>query len=109
MSLSGDISKVIADRLATLLPKIISHNHGGFVYKRVITESITLAQEVTQNRGDTTICDSAVLKIDMAKTFDRVNRGFLSKVLKAFGFGESWIHLIENCVCSNQLSISLKG
>ncbi|OIS98387.1 hypothetical protein A4A49_51111 [Nicotiana attenuata] len=42
------LSKIVALRLATLLPKMISENHSGFVRGRLIIENILLTQEIVQ-------------------------------------------------------------
>lgn len=40
------------------------------------------------------------LKIDMAKTFDRVGWDYLLAVLRAFGFAKVWIRLIFTVISS---------
>lgn len=39
-----------------------------------------------------------MLKIVMAKAYDRVDWGFLLEVLQAFGFSNNFCKLIEVCV-----------
>jgi hypothetical protein len=49
------------------------------------------------------------IKIDIAKVFDTIYWNFLIKVLKVFGFNNTfcdWIHLILH---STKLSISING
>jgi hypothetical protein len=49
------VTKIIANRLKKLLPKIISENLGGFVEKGQIVDNIIMVQEVihfSQTRGE---------------------------------------------------------
>lgn len=43
------ISKVVANRLVLILPKLISMNQGGFITGRLISENVALAQELVHN------------------------------------------------------------
>ncbi|XP_071940073.1 uncharacterized protein [Coffea arabica] len=88
------ISKTLAARVAKVLPSIISPQQSGFVKGRQIFDNFLLAQELVsdihrKNRGG-----NVVLKLDMAKAYDRVSWPFLLQVLRRFGFGEVWIDMI---------------
>jgi hypothetical protein len=43
------ITKILANRLSFLLPKIISFTHGAYVNGRSIHDNIVLAHELIQN------------------------------------------------------------
>lgn len=43
------ITKVVANRLVLILPKLISMNQGGFITGRLISENVALAQELVHN------------------------------------------------------------
>ena len=79
------ISKILAIRLASILPKIIFGNQNGFVWGRVISNNYLLAQELISNIGRTARGGNVALKLDMMKAYDRVVWPFLINVLKAFG------------------------
>ena len=49
------------------------------------------------------------IKVDMAKAYDRVEWGFLEKLLGVMGFPTHWISLISRCVSTVSFSILLKG
>ncbi|XP_071940368.1 uncharacterized protein [Coffea arabica] len=88
------ISKILAIRLAKVLPDIISPQQSGFVKGRQIFDNILLAQELIADIGKTSRGDNIVLKIDMAKAYDRVAWPFLIQVLRRFGFCEAWTDMI---------------
>jgi len=70
------ITKVIANRLKLILPKIISENQGGFIQGRQIVDNFTLVQEAIHSslfRKE----QGMVIKLDLANAFDRVNHSFL--------------------------------
>ena len=67
------ISKVIANRLKSVLPSIISKSQSAFIKGRSISDNILLAQELMRNyhRGDAQ--PRSAIKVDFRKAFDTVN------------------------------------
>ncbi|KAK9901858.1 hypothetical protein M0R45_001916 [Rubus argutus] len=49
------------------------------------------------------------LKLDMSKTYDRMEWSFLEAILRCFGFAESWIHVIIQCVTTVRYSFLVNG
>ena len=82
------VSKVLFDRLARVLPKIISPQQSGFVKERQISDNFLLAQELISGIRQSNRRGNVVLKLDMAKAYDKVSWLFLLPVLRWFGFGE---------------------
>ncbi|XP_060210762.1 uncharacterized protein LOC132637732 [Lycium barbarum] len=67
------ISRVVQDKLEGLLPSLISPNQSDFVKGRCIIENVLLTQEVVTDirlRGKPA---NVVLKLDVAKAYDRVS------------------------------------
>ncbi|XP_049391560.1 uncharacterized protein LOC125855975 [Solanum stenotomum] len=95
------ISKILNNRISSLLPKIISKNQSGFIGGRGISENILLAQEIINDIKNPARGGNVVLKLDMAKACDRVSWEFLCQALKRFGFSEWWTHLMYNFISSN--------
>lgn len=79
------ISKAMAGRLKKLLPKLISENQNGFTPDREIEDSIILVSEVIHS-----ICKEKlkgmIIKLNVAKAYDRVVWNFLIGVLERLGF-----------------------
>lgn len=103
------ISKVINNRLATILLRIISKNQSGFVKGRAITENILLAQEIINdikrpNRGK-----NVVIKLDMTKAYDRVSWPYLCQALRKTGFSNYWVSLIYRFIANNWYTMIVNG
>ncbi|WMV19606.1 hypothetical protein MTR67_012991 [Solanum verrucosum] len=50
-----------------------------------------------------------VIKLDMAKAYDRMSWNFVTSILRKFGFSENWINLILNLVSGVLYSIIING
>nr|XP_027122355.1 uncharacterized protein LOC113739336 [Coffea arabica] len=88
------LSRILSDRVAALLPKIIFLQQSGFVRGRNITENYLLAQEVIAGIGKKLRGENVVLKLDMAKAYDGVSWLHLTRVLRKFGFGKHIIDMV---------------
>jgi hypothetical protein len=94
------ISKVLANRLKTLLPHIISPFQSAFILGRLISDNILATYETlhtmqTRLRGKK---GYMAVKIDMSKAYDKVEWGFLEAVMRRLGFAPLWIKLVMMCV-----------
>lgn len=103
------VSKVICDRLATILPNIISLNQSGFVRGRNIVENFMLSRELLMDIDRPVRGHNIILKLDMAKAYDRMEWDFILKVLKKFGFGYRFTSLIAQLLYNCWFSISFNG
>lgn len=50
-----------------------------------------------------------VIKLDMAKAYDRISGKFLMHVLRRMGFIEHFINLIWNTISNNWYSVLVNG
>lgn len=103
-------SKILANRLKTIIPYIISPAQCAFVPQRQIQDNILIALETfhyLKLKKDT--CYELGLKVDMNKAFDRIEWDFLKAVMLKMGFDPRWVDLIMECVQSVSLSIMING
>ncbi|KAG6466890.1 hypothetical protein ZIOFF_075312 [Zingiber officinale] len=103
------ISKLMAQRMASVLGKVISPAQSGFVPGRLISDNILMAQELDHKLNYHIRGGNLILKLDMAKAYDRVQWGVLFRVMVAFGFSEAVIAFIRRCVTSSWFSVLVNG
>ncbi|XP_059291733.1 uncharacterized protein LOC132045207 [Lycium ferocissimum] len=103
------ISRVVQNKLENVLPSLISTNQSGFVKGRCIIENVLSTQEVVSDiklRGKPA---NVVLKLDVAKAYDRVSWDFLARVLRKMGFAEVFIDMIWRLIANNWYSVLFNG
>jgi hypothetical protein len=84
------VSKTLASRLGKVLPDIVHKDQTCAVPGRSIVDNLHLLRNVIDYcHQKHTRC--AIVSYDQTKAFDRVSHEFLLRVLRAFGFGESFI------------------
>lgn len=78
---------------------------------RLIIENILVAFETMHciNTKRSGRVGEMVLKLDMSKAFDRVEWGFLEKIMYKMGFYDSWVKLMMGCVNTVTYSIIING
>ncbi|XP_060212295.1 uncharacterized protein LOC132639929 [Lycium barbarum] len=88
------------------IPRMVTEDQNQKLYemlmcRKSIVENIVLVQEIVHDiriRGKPT---NVVIKLDMAKAYDRVSWLFLTKVLMKIGFGEFTIDLVFRIISNN--------
>jgi exonuclease III len=102
------ITKIIANRLKKILPKLIPENQGGFVKGRQILDNIILVQEAIHSS-----CKKKekgmVVKLDLANAFDRVRHDFLFAVMRRFGFNQKFIDWVKACITAPWIAPLING
>lgn len=105
------ITKILANRMKSVLPDIISDIQSAFVPGRCISDNFLIAHEVshfisTRSREKAGFFS---LKTDMSKAYDRIDWDFLEGMLKVFGFPDKWIRLVIQCVSSVKYRVKING
>ncbi len=103
-------SKVIAERIAKVVPELISCHQSAFVEGRYIGDAVRTVADVLHYTRDKNL-PGILLSIDFQKAYDSIDHNYMYKVLKAFNFGQSlckWIETfyrdISSCVMNNGTS-----
>ncbi|KAA3465126.1 reverse transcriptase [Gossypium australe] len=105
------ISKVIVNHFQKVLNLCIEDSQGAFISGRQITGNIFVAYEILHSfkkrRGSSK--KGFALKLDMSKTYDRIEWSFLEKMMSGMGFCDDWVSIIMRCVRSVTYSVVLNG
>ncbi|XP_019438958.1 PREDICTED: uncharacterized protein LOC109344660 [Lupinus angustifolius] len=103
------ISKVLADRLANIAPKIISIQQRGFIKDRQINDCICLTSEAINLLDHKVFGGNLAIKIDIKKAFDTIDWDFLLLTLQKLGFNYKFRNWIRIILHSARLSINVNG
>ena len=87
------VSKVLANRLKTVLPQIISKNQSVFLFERLITDNVLIAFELMHyvDHKKSGKDGYMAVKLDISKAYDKVEWEFIEKVMRRMGFHEKWV------------------
>ena len=103
-------SKVLANRLKKILPNIITENQSAFTKSRLISDNILVAFESLHSMQRHTGKEGYMaIKLDMSKTYDRVEWVYLESIMVKMGFTNHWIKLMMLCVKTVTYSILVNG
>ena len=102
-------SKVIAERMKSVLPNLVHNNQTGYIPGRNISENIRSILDIMEYTKAKKL-PGLLLFIDFEKAFDSLEWEFLEKCLIVFGFGPdfiSWVSIfyndIQSCIINNGL------
>ncbi|XP_057248296.1 putative ribonuclease H protein At1g65750 [Beta vulgaris subsp. vulgaris] len=104
-------SKAIVLRLKRFLPCIATENQSAFVPGRLISDNSLIALEIfhTMKKRNNSRKGLMAMKLDMSKAYDRVEWGFLRKLLLTMGFDGRWVNLVMSCVATVSYSFIING
>ncbi len=111
------ISKILVARLRPLLHKLVPLLHKlvppcqfAFVPGRWIAENEVIVQEMLHSFKLRKVKDGQmVVKLDLQKTYDRVNWAFLQGVLRKFSLVDTFVNWIIECVSTVYSSLLING
>ena len=96
------LSGILAMRMRRVLPHIISSSPKGFLKDRYIGENIRLVYDIIsifKKKGK----EGLILLIDFEKAFDSIEWEYMTKILRAYNFGSSfikWFKILYTDSCS---------
>ncbi|XP_052290822.1 uncharacterized protein LOC127900258 [Citrus sinensis] len=104
------ITKIIANRLQSILPQLIGPHQTSFVSGRHITENIVIAQEVIHSmRKKTGAKGFMVIKVDLEKAYDRLSWEFINDTLCEARLPLDLIQVIMACITLVQMRVLWNG
>ena len=105
------ISKCLVNLLIPLLDVIVAPDQSAFVPGRLIIDNAFIAFEcmhtIKQERNqENSFC---AYKLDLSKAYDRVDWGFLERVMVRLGFAHRWVQWIMTCVTTVRYTVKFNG
>ena len=102
---------MLANRLKSLLPHVISESQSAFQSDKAISDNILVAFETLHHMKTkkTGKVGFMALKLDMSKAYDRVEWIFLEKLMLKMGFHENWVRMVMETVRIVSYSILING
>ncbi|GJT34263.1 RNA-directed DNA polymerase, eukaryota [Tanacetum coccineum] len=107
-SLYKIITKLLANRLVTVIDGLVNEVQSAFIANRQILDGPFILNEIIhwcKAKKKQTL----IFKVDFEKAFDSVRWDFLDDVLKNLGFGSRWRDWIQSCLNSSKGSILVNG
>ncbi|XP_074313942.1 uncharacterized protein LOC141649145 [Silene latifolia] len=103
------VSKILANRMKTVLSTIVGLEQAAFIEGRDLFDYSMLAHELASKYNRSLITPRCLLKVDIKKAFDSVNLDFLASCLNMFGFPPKFAKWVLACVTSSHFSLSING
>ncbi|GJS07102.1 RNA-directed DNA polymerase, eukaryota, partial [Tanacetum coccineum] len=102
------VTKVLANRLVSVIGDLVSDTQSAFVAGRQILDGPFILDEILKwcKRMKK---QAMFFKVDFAKAYDSVRWDYLIDVLEAFGFGSVWCNWIRGILYSSKASILVNG
>ena len=104
-------ANAITNRLKRVLPAVIAYNQSTFIPSRAIPDNLLISYEILHylNRKTQGKQGYAVLKVNIAKAYHRVEWGFLEKIMLKIRFHDNWVRLIMKCIMTVRFHILYEG
>lgn len=102
------ISKIIASRIRETLSKFITLEQHGFLQNKNIIEAVANTQESLHSLH-TKKLDATILQLDLKKSYDSLDCGFLRCILCKIGLNNDCISWIMACVKNVKFVVLVNG
>ncbi|KAK2383713.1 hypothetical protein QL285_071138 [Trifolium repens] len=107
-SLYKVVSKVLANRLKSVLGKLISKCQSAFLPHRQILDGVVVLNEIidlAKRRKYTCF----LFKVDFERAYDIVSWSFLESMMIKMGFAEGWLNWMRACIFESSMSVLVNG
>lgn len=99
----------MANRLKMVIPGIISPNQSAFIKGRKISDNLVLCHEKVRGFHRLNCKGKMVIKVDLHKAFDSVDRLALMEYMAQLNFGPKWIRAIKSILEAPKFSVLING
>ena len=101
------ITKLVANRLKSLMPKLIGPIQSSFALGRHIIDNIVIAQETIHLMNKKV--DWIAIKVDLEKAYDKLRWAFIEEMLEVIGIPEKLRKVIMHCITSSSMRLIWNG
>lgn len=94
------------------MDRLISPFQSAFVANRQIHDNVVISQEILHSfkrKRKSNKNDYLAIKLDLSKSFDRLEWSFIIAVFKKLGFSKEWCQMIEQCISTVSYSVLVNG
>ena len=101
-------SGILAERIKSVLPSIISNNQYGFMAGKQVADIIELTREVIED-AKTNNKNLSIFAIDFSGAFDNVSYKAIIDALYRRGFGKEFVTRVATLLTSNRSKVMVNG
>ncbi|MCH93790.1 LINE-1 reverse transcriptase like, partial [Trifolium medium] len=102
------LAKVLANRLRSVIGKVVSHSQSAFISGRQILDGVLIANELV-DEAKREKKELLMFKVDFEKAYDSVDWDYLDDVMKTMHFPVLWRKWIMECVSTASASVLVNG
>lgn len=103
------ITKLLANRMKKVLPRIVSSCQSAFVPQRLLGDNVLLAQSLCSNYHLNSGEPKCAIKLGLRKAFDTTSWSFRRATLENMEFSAVFIDWVMTCITSCMLSVKING
>jgi hypothetical protein len=102
------ITKLLGDRLQSVIIPLVHQNQYGFIKSRTIHDCIAWAFEYI-HQCQQSKREIVIIKLDFTKAFDTIEHSTILQMMRHLGFNEQWINWTSSILQSATASVLLNG